>query len=281
MITIDPHANGFSLINALAGAQVSAMAYDPPPTVERIDSDLAHIIIIDGDSTLVGCRGTCCRRDFITDAKYARRRISTGEMHLGFDEGVTSIVWQVVTALRAREGKPVWFMGHSYGGGLAVRLADLWNQRQRARGEVDNIGGVYTYGQPRLYDQMAALHYDLRLRPRTFRAVFHEDLVARIPLFPPPALFHLLAPYWHCGQEIFLPVTGGYDTSPSLSQLLRSDVRGLWEAFRQRGLIGALEDPIEDHAISQNYVAAFTALQPAVQTSAETYGQDARATPVL
>lgn len=262
MIILDPNAKGFSLVNALAGAQVSAMAYDPPPTVTRIDSELAHAIIIDGDATLVGFRGTACRRDFITDAKYARKGIPTGQVHIGFDEGVISVYWQLVKELCERPGKPMYFFGHSYGGACAVRFADLWNFRQQHRGEVDTIAGVYTYGQPRVYNRPAAMSYDSRLGSRTFRAVFHEDLVARIPLYPPPAIFHLLSPYWHCGQEIFLPSTGGYDTSPSLKQLLASDVRGLYHALKMRGLPGLIEDPIEDHAVAQNYVAAFTALQP-------------------
>jgi pimeloyl-ACP methyl ester carboxylesterase len=262
VIILDPNARGFSLVNALAGAQVSAMAYDPPPTVTRIDSVIAHAIIIDGDSTIVGCKGTDCRRDFITDAKYARRKILTGECHIGFNEGAISIWWQLVKALQEREGKPVYFFGHSYGGGLSIRLADLWQWRRGMRGEVDNVAGVYTYGQPRVYDRPAAASYDSRLGSRTFRAVFHEDAVARLPLYPPPAILHLLAPYWHCGQEIFLPVGGGYDTSPSLRQLLESDAHGLYHALKVRGLLGLVEDPIDDHAVAKNYVAAFTALQP-------------------
>jgi len=263
-MTLDPNAKGFSLVNALACAQASALAYDPPPGAIRFDSELAHVLVIEGDVRVIAPRGTACIRDFITDAKYRRRKIGDGcEIHEGFDDGVESIYGPVFDYLKSAPPKPLYFMGHSYGGALAVRLADLWDQRRAIRGEVDYIQGVYTVGQPRLYNRTAANKYDARLRDRTIRIVFEEDIVARIPLYPPPLICNLHAPYWHCGQEIFLPVNGGFVPSPSLLQLAISDVTGLYRAWRLRGIPGLVEDPFDDHAVAKNYVDRLEQLQPA------------------
>jgi len=258
MITLDLNAKGFSLTNALACAQLSAMAYDPPAIgITRCDSDLAHAIIIEAElARLVGFRGTACPVDFITDAKCWRKKLSDGsEVHTGFDDGVLSIYSDLVSKLKDLPPKPTFFGGHSYGGACAVRFADLWNQRQAQRGEVDTIAAIYTAGQPRLYNRIAAANYDARLGSRTFRLVFEEDAVARIPLYPPPMVLHLHSPYWHCGQEVFLPVTGGYILGPSLTQLFFSDVLGLYSAYRRRGVLGLIDDPLADHAVAKNYLA--------------------------
>lgn len=264
VIILDPNAKDFSLVNALACAQASELAYNPPLIgATRIDSALAHVLVIEGDARLVAFRGTACMADFITDAKYCRKKIGSGfEVHEGFEEGVVSIESQLNQLLSGLPEKPLYFAGHSYGGACAVRFADLWEQRCTLQKRPDNIAGVYTAGQPRLYNRPAAASYDLRLGPRTFRLVFQEDIVARMPLFPPPAICHLHVPYWHCGQEIFLPNGGGYIPSPTLLQLGLSDFIGLYRAYRLRGIIGAIDDPLADHAVAKNYVAALTALRP-------------------
>jgi hypothetical protein len=258
MITLDPNAKGFSLVNALACAQASEMAYDPPLVgVTRIDSNLAHAIIIESAAArAVAVRGTYCPVDFITDAKCWRKRLGDGvEIHAGFDDGVNSIYNKLVFALAPLPPKPTFFLGHSYGGACAVRFADLWDQRRALRGDVDTIAGIYTVGQPRLYNRAGAAKYDARLGTRTIRLVFEEDMVARIPLYPPPAICHLHSPYWHCGQEVFLPVTGGYILGPSLPQLFVSDVLGLYDAYRRQGVLGLIDDPLADHAVAKNYLA--------------------------
>jgi hypothetical protein len=257
MITLDLNTKGFSLINALACAQVSEMAYDPPAIgVQRVDTELAHAIIIESDvARAVGFRGTDCPVDFITDAKCWRKCLGDGvEIHAGFDDGVNSIYNKLVSALVNLPPKPTFFLGHSYGGAGAVRFADLWDQRRQLRGEVDIIAGVYTVGQPRIYNQTGASKYDARLGSRTFRIVYEEDAVARVPLYPPPIICHLHSPYWHCGEEVFLPVTGGCILGPSLRQLLISDVLGLYSAYRRQGVLGLIDDPLADHAVAKNYL---------------------------
>ncbi len=79
----------------------------------------------------------------------------------------------------------------------------------------------------------------------------------------PPVICNFHSPYWHVGQEIFLPSTGGYIAAPSLIQLLASDAWGLYRAYRRQGILGLIDDPFADHAVAKNYLSALTQLQEA------------------
>jgi len=123
-----------------------------------------------------------------------------------------------------------------------------------------NVCQVYTFGQPRvgnrafkaLYESCVETHGQAA-RATTFRVVYQEDIVARVP--------HLPAwrdPYCHVGTEIFVSSVDAGDLwiDPPLLRLLISDAWGIWRAWCIRHYAGAIE-PMRDHHIN-NYVVAMS-----------------------
>jgi triacylglycerol lipase len=107
---------------------------------------------------------------------------------------------------------PIYVTGHSLGAALALLCAlDLDN-----RGFV--IGGVYTFGGPRVGDVAWLDLYDASLKEKTFRFVNELDIVPRVP--------GLLMGYRHVGHEVFFPCPGRSEFDPSMAVRLVSDAVG-------------------------------------------------------
>jgi hypothetical protein len=90
----------------------------------------------------------------------------------------------------------------------------------------------------------------------TFRVVYQEDIVARIPHLP-----KISDPYRHVGTEVFISAdcvraTGGQEIiAPGWARLLWSDVIGIYRAWRSRGTVAFMDEALADHHIS-NYVGS-------------------------
>jgi triacylglycerol lipase len=77
-----------------------------------------------------------------------------------------------------KEGRKVYFTGHSLGGAVANVLAFF------ASYESDIIvDGVYTFGEPRNGNDSYLSCHDTKLRTKTFRFINNRDVVSRIPPF--------------------------------------------------------------------------------------------------
>ena len=109
------------------------------------------------------------------------KRLVELRAHQGFSEALAAL-WPEVSAkleeARARfPNATLWCTGHSLGGALAmlaaVQLA-LWEGRE--------LAGVYTFGQPRVFEQSVAKDITERLGARVFRYVNHMDPVPSVPL---------------------------------------------------------------------------------------------------
>ncbi|CAM9545693.1 unnamed protein product [Laminaria digitata] len=171
--------------------------------------DTEAFVVANDDMILVVFRGTSETNDWLTNLKFATRRVPPewglgGEgcdIHEGFDDGVNT-VWdgakgmrRTIKALYEEKGKSrkLFITGHSLGGALATiaagRLAFVDNM---------NIAGMYTIGSPR-YCELAAkfdskLNHGTLLKDKYFRCRNNNDIVPRIvPL-----------PYAHVGTEIYL-----------------------------------------------------------------------------
>jgi pimeloyl-ACP methyl ester carboxylesterase len=92
--------------------------------------------------------------------------------HTALDGGWDTIRGELERA--AEDGLPLWFAGHSLGGGLAQLAA------MRAAEEGLPVAGVYAFGSPKVGDPAFAEAYDRRLDGRSYRIVNGDDLVPRM-----------------------------------------------------------------------------------------------------
>jgi len=254
-------ANKFDLQNAYQCAAVSARAYEQA-TVSSTETDTHAFIFFQQHYIVIGFRGTKDPRNFITDAEFFRTLLCEEingdkcEVHAGFLRAFESIIGDLRHMLghqpvfHYQDCRPLVITGHSLGGALAI-LAALELKRIGYQ-----VSQVYTFGQPRVGNGAFSRMYNFALGAKTFRVVYEEDIVARIPHLP-----RMFDPYRHVGQEIFLPTDGKIIENPSVARLLASDARGAWRAFRTRGVLGLLDDALADHHV-HNYVRRLHACSP-------------------
>ncbi len=163
--------------------------------------DTQYAIAYDDRVAILAFRGTEKDRldDFATDAKYQQVRAPWREdesdegirLHSGFAaalHGTGGAAWtQIGDALAAatKKGQSLWITGHSLGGALALLAA----YRVLEPGSGDSvkfdglsIGGVYTFGQPRVGNGKFAERMDVLLPSRHFQVVNNRDIVPLIPL---------------------------------------------------------------------------------------------------
>ena len=236
-------ATTFDIVNARECAAASTAAYSSRPTVSNQATDTQALVIEQAGCVIIAFRGTSNVRDFVTDAKFFRELLveeANGErceVHRGFLSAYESIIADLAVELRKMvvADHKVYVTGHSLGGALAI-LTALELKRQGF-----NIAQVYTFGQPRVGNGAFKRLYDFSLGASTFRVVYQEDIVARVPHLP-----SVTDPYRHVGLEIFLPSFGGLIVAPSLLRLLASDAWGIYRAFIVSKFTGAM-DPIHDH----------------------------------
>lgn len=227
----------FSLTAARIFANYSAEAYDHADITDAVTS--TQVLIRGyGGNRLVAFRGSKEKQDWLTDGEAWAKQLANCRVHFGFWTAIASVHARILEALKAYPPGDLYITGHSLGGALAM----LFAYRCLADWPLD-IAGVYTFGQPRVGDAAFAKLYNCYLRHKTFRFVNEEDIVPRLP--------GVLLGYRHCGQEVFLPSTGGTKLNPSLWRKLLSD--GL--SF----CTGGLTRPLTDHCI-EHYIRRLNAL---------------------
>jgi len=274
-------ANQFNLTTARTCAAWSALAYRTGPTIgtsgpntgpasQNIRTVLTapetdtRVLVVEQDdgSIIIAFRGTADIRNWLTDADCVRATLVESaefgvcKVHAGFLAAYESIISPLTAHLRKNAAlcrdaaTPLHVTGHSLGGALAL-LAALELKRQGF-----NVAQVYTFGQPRVGNAAFKRLYEKALGDRTFRVVYEEDIVPRVPLLP---AWH--DPYRHVTGEIFVTAFGDLETNPSLTQLLVSDAWGFYRSFCVRQAepaphwwpLTATVDPLLDHHIN-NYL---------------------------
>jgi triacylglycerol lipase len=273
---VNLNAKQFDLCNARACARASADAYQRT-TISVTGTDTHALIVESPDCIIIAFRGSVSIRNWITDAEFARVTVLAGmtttvKIHAGFNAAMNSILVPLITTVRGKRGelqmdggapsqKPIFLTGHSLGGALAVLAAIALH---RAGFEITQ---VYTFGQPRVGNSDFKDWYNLYLGWRTFRMVYQEDIVPRIPHLPA-----FRDPYRHVGQEVFVPSVSPVQTmddlwfNPPLWRLLMSDIWGLYRAWLVSKFDAAL-DPARDHHVG-NYTGTLAAIiNPPIQQS--------------
>ncbi|KAJ7296583.1 hypothetical protein O6H91_Y114200 [Diphasiastrum complanatum] len=139
--------------------------------------------------------GLGSRNNLATFAELQRRLLepaaSRGPSISGMSENIRStkrLAYDVVTEklkelIQTHKNAKIYITGHSLGGALACLYSALLYHAKEST-LADRIGGVYTFGQPRVGDDKFVKFYNEKLtqpQNRYFRVVYNSDLVPRVP----------------------------------------------------------------------------------------------------
>ena len=196
-----PNAKGFSAANMAYLAHCAQAIYktdsECKAALASIDSEIVKDIrffnsrntgtegFIAGDEKkiIIAFRGTSDKKDWLTDAASIQKSwssiVNIGKVHSGFFNSLNS-VWSVVMEhLKELQTKdqPIWITGHSLGGALAA-LAYATLRLQEPKYE---LAGAYTFGQPRIGNDVMCKAFDADSKHRFFRVVNNNDIVPRVP----------------------------------------------------------------------------------------------------
>lgn len=197
-------STGFSWQTALALATASKLAYESESVVQNmttrawgfssctfIDINETQGFIAEADDVvLLSFRGSESLGDWLGNLGLMGTARPHGVVHSGFLGAYLVVQPLVSQTLRRTQGKRVLVTGHSLGGALAAIFA-AEEQSQF------NIGGIYTYGQPRTGSNGFTELFATKYANSCFRFVNDDDIVPRIP----PG-------YQHAGRLIHFDVNG-------------------------------------------------------------------------
>jgi hypothetical protein len=223
------------------------------------------------DFAVVAFRGTqvddfwASAVDVATDARFILVTDGAGgRVHKGFLQALAKVWTELGAHLRhltetGGAARALWFTGHSLGGALATLSAERAARELGAR-----VGGLYTFGSPRVGDK----HFKARLTARglaekTFRVVNDADIIARVP----PAVL-----YRHVGRLRLIDGDGlvhhlDGDSGPPLRKRLPRRVREVFAAApffasSLRRFKLPVPKPLADHAPVYYAVHLWNSLHP-------------------
>lgn len=163
-------------------AQAQALGFSLAAVLHDEATDTQGIVLVNDQLVIVAFRGTESIKDWMTDAKV--RKVTTEhpefygqfKLHCGFRDAFKSVLPQLHALTNEQDffnsHRPVYFTGHSLGGALAVIAAICFT---------GTIGGVITFGQPRVGDGDFAETYSKILGYKTTRVVNGLDAVTLMP----------------------------------------------------------------------------------------------------
>jgi hypothetical protein len=229
-----------------------------------IDANAFLVKSLDGNLAIVSFRGTPPENviDWLVDASVMPTQFGgSGHVHGGFYNNVIA-VWNVVadrlnefveayqrrTAAEKKPGLPAIFLtGHSLGAAMAALAAAITFEDEDYRTIREHICGVYTYGQPMIGDRVLADQCEQRFGNITFRHVYRQDIVPRLPP-------RTTGEFRHFGVEYSSGASGwtrGRRPIRQLASLLLSlPVAGLAWAAKQLPYLAGIDFPwsIADHS---------------------------------
>lgn len=141
------------------------------------------------DAIVVAFRGTDEIRDWLINVRVLSDRVTHGKIHRGFYRSMQAMRPRIEELILEHGGKekPIWIVGHSLGGGLAVAFSYAVLTDGSFRPE-----GLVTFGQPLLVSSSVGKYLNEKFSGRYIRFVHEADFVARI-----------LPTYSHCGDLIW------------------------------------------------------------------------------
>lgn len=230
------------LERALAFSELSMIAYNDEaearragdaigfPHVELLDRDGAQAYVFRNDhDVVVAFRGSQATEwnDIQADARATLAVIGTlGRVHSGFNRELDDI-WPLMGDLLAANRLPLYFCGHSLGGGVATLAA----YRCRSEAFPNQPVELHTFGSPRVADHRYVGHTMLK----HYRWVHNNDIVTR----EPPRRMG----YWHSGTLVYLDRRGRLRRL-SATQRQRDRLYGFMKGLGQWQI-----DMLADHSI--------------------------------
>ena len=164
--------------------RASEFSYITTPTpVEAYDTQA--LIVANADLIVVAFRGSESRTDWKNNLDFVliegyggRVDESQGRVHRGFSHALDSVWGQVKRTIERyqNQGQTLWFTGHSLGGALATLAVS-----RLVLAEDKPVGGLYTYGSPRVGDRVFAQNFNNQFKDQNFRVVNNQDIVPRLP----------------------------------------------------------------------------------------------------
>lgn len=254
-------ARAYSRINAKYLAILSKLAYKTPAEIKHEANELGYdfqdswfikdsktdtecFVLADSKKIIVSYRGTepTTLKDWRTDARIKKviwqEGNRLGEVHQGFYKALDSVWPEVLTKIQELQNndQSVWFTGHSLGGALAVLASATILFQTKIKG----FAGVYTYGQPRVFDPQLAKHFNKFAGKYCYRMVNNNDVVARVP----PQVFG----YSHVGKLKYFDSDGKLHSDGQLSWWAR-----FWDRLEGRveDLLDLSPDGIGDHDMTE------------------------------
>jgi len=147
--------------------------------------DTEAIIAENPEMVIVAFRGTqpTSLVDWITDAHFRHSTKGSGGygVHHGIYEALMSVWDHIKPHITKKEGKTLWFTGHSLGGGLAALATAncLFDQSLNINPEQLRL---YTYGQPKVGGEDFIKAFNAKLKNQAFRLINNNDIVPLLPL---------------------------------------------------------------------------------------------------
>jgi len=200
-----PRATLLHPINAFSLSMLCEIAYLPPAKIhyitERIwgfpyvrtfyrgKSSVRCVLLCTQDTVIIAFKGTQDWKHWKTDLTCTdylsiHPKLQGATMHSGFVAAIEAIYVEIIQVLRDEvlakfNPKKIWLTGHSLGAALAVLFALKYTLGEKINNNI--LGGVYTYGCPKVGNQTFAEIYNSLLKEKTFRFVNFGDYVTDFP----------------------------------------------------------------------------------------------------
>jgi triacylglycerol lipase len=229
----DAHAPPDAASTILVCAHLSRWAYRsaseialqrwPVPALFIEHENHAGMLVTTPTAAILAFRGTDDLEDWATNLSLWFRRPwgeSWGAVHAGFLTAVESLWGQLARSVQSlsQTRMPIWITGHSLGGALAVlTAAKLANEHPKVI-----IGGVCTFGQPRVGNAKFAQRIKAHLGDRLMRFECTRDPV---PEQPPGGI--------PCGRLMYFNREGQLVVEPAFMQRWWDELR-----YQPIGIVG-------------------------------------------
>lgn len=160
--------------------QLKQWGYKNFKWINHEESDTQCFLVEKTDHIVLCFRGTSSMKDALTDLKI--RKVKEDDkgrnikIHQGFAQAINYVWEEILDAVKDLDThNDIFVCGHSLGGALS-KLAAL-----RLTKEGHCIGGVYTFGAPRIGNKNYADHYEKYLGLQTFLLINNKDIIPQIP----------------------------------------------------------------------------------------------------
>jgi len=228
-------------------AYFSQLAYTPKSNInyeltefgiihlEDKETDTQGFIAIDDKNLFIVFRGTTNLKDWRTNlnTNFGGWEVAENTLtaHEGFLKAYNSVKDKIHNVIIDNPSKEVHITGHSLAGSLANLCAVELFLNKDVR-----LGGLYTFGSPRVFDSASAAHLNSILKGIHFRFVNNNDIV---PHLPPEA-----SDFSHWGRLMYFRESGALQEDEELSW---------WERiqYAAEGILGDIGeigvDSVKDH----------------------------------